>query len=132
MAKDDLRALRALIGRIASAVGPGSRSLEDSMGVGHGDVRQLVSGRRVLRASHLLGLASFLEINPAELFEAAYPEARTGARFKLAHWLGAPSPQFAAEGVAAGALAPEVEARMRVIAREEIAAARKRRGGSKE
>jgi len=127
MTKDDLNPLRLLIGRLAVAIGPGTRALEDAMGVGHGHVHQLISGRRLLRASHLVGLASFLEIDPAELFEAAYPEGR-GARLKLAHWLGAPTPPFAAEG--AGGITPDLEERMRVIAREEIAAARKRRGGS--
>lgn len=127
MTKDDLDPLRLLIGRLAVAIGPGSRALEDAMGVGHGHVHQLISGRRMLRASHLVGLASFLEIHPAELFEVAYPEGRN-ARLKLAHWLGAPAPSFAAEG--SGGLTPDLEARMREIAREEIAAARKRRGGS--
>jgi transcriptional regulator with XRE-family HTH domain len=123
MTKDDLDPLRLLIGRLAVAIGPGTRALEDAMGVGHGHVHQLISGRRLLRASHLIGLASFLEIHPAELFEAAYPEGR-GARLKLAHWLGAPTPSAAAEGIT-----PDLEERMRIIAREEIAAARKRRGG---
>lgn len=75
----------------------------------------------------MVGLASFSEINPAELFEVAYPGGRN-ARLKLAHWLGAPAPPLAAGG--AGGLTPDLEERMRVIAREEIAAARKRRGGS--
>ncbi len=129
MTKDDLNPLRLLIGRLALAIGPGTRALEDAMGVGHGHVHQLISGRRLLRASHLVGLASYLEINPADLFEAAYPEGR-GARLKLSHWLGAPTPPFAAEGAATGGITPALEERMRVIAREEIAAARKRRGGS--
>jgi len=129
MAKDDLGGLRSLLGRIAEAVGPGTRALEDAMGVGHGRIPQLVNGRRLLRASHLIGLADFLQIDPAELFDAGYPEGRRRARRKLADWVGSPTP-FAAKAAAASEIAPELEAKIRAIAREEIAAERKLHGGS--
>jgi len=130
MAKDKLGGLRSLLGRIANAVGPGTRALEDAMGVGHGRIPQLVNGRRLLRASHLIGLADFLEIDPAELFEAGYPEGRRRARRKLADWVGSVTPPLAAKGAPAGEIAPELEAKIRAIAREEIAAERKLHGGS--
>src|SRR5262245_47180710 len=106
-----------LIARIADAVGPGSRALEDAMGIGHGRIPQLISGRRLLRVSHLMGLADFLEIDPAELFDEGYPEGRLRARRKLSDWIGAPAPRFA--GNAEGAeIAPELDAKIRAIARD--------------
>ena len=122
----DLDSLRALIGRlIVNAGGPASRAIEEAMGIGHGRIPQVLSGRLPLRASHLTRLARYLEIAPSELFVLGCPEAERAARRKIEEWIGLPAPRFAAEPKKGG-ISTELEERIRQIAREEIAAPEKR------
>ncbi len=127
---NDLNSLCSLLGSLVDAAGgSSSREVETAMGVGHGRLRDVLSGRLSLRVSHLLGLARLLDLAPSEILALGCPESERTARRSIAEWLGPRTPRFAKEAADAE-LTPELEARFRAIAREEIEAAETRRRGA--
>jgi|SRR6185295_6205216 len=126
MADPDLKSLRNLLRRLAS--GRSSEVLEEAMGVGHGRLGRLLDGSMELRVRHLIGLARFLHVAPSELVKQGCPAAEEAAVRRLAEWIGPAEPPFAEKS--GQPLAADLEARMREIAREEIAAESARRSRS--
>lgn len=128
MSQDVLGPLRHLLQRAVQSTGVSPRRIEDAIGLGHGKLAQILNGTLDIRVRHLLRLAHFLSVPPAEFLELAYPETARNAQHRLGDWLGPMRPRFKQqEGAAAAAVTTgrdELREMMRGLLREELAALR--------
>lgn len=107
---DDLRTLRELIREALDRVRLSPKDLEDELGIGHGNLAHLLSGRLELRVRHLLSIARLLKVPPHQFLELGCPEATRAAARDLAVLVG--------RAKSASDLA---EDRIRAIVRDELA-----------
>jgi len=107
----DLKSLREMVRQAMDRTGLPKRRLEERLGIGHGTLEQLVSGRLEIKARHLLAIARFLRVPPHQLLELGCPEAEGAADQDLGTLLGLPA-RTAASDVP--------EERIRAIVREEL------------
>jgi len=89
MARNDIYSLRQVLRRAILAAGRPLRELEDAIGVRHGNLRLLMDGDAEIRIVHLLGLARYLGVPPADFLEAGCPKANAAAKRRLRNWIGA-------------------------------------------
>jgi len=86
----DLKTLHELVRQVVDQTRLTKRRLEEEIGLGHGTLEQLLSGRQDLRVRHLLALARLLRVAPHQFLELGCPEASAAAEHDLAVWLGRP------------------------------------------
>jgi len=89
MARNDIYSLRQVLRRAILATGRPLREIEDAIGVRHGNLRLLMDGDAEIRMAHLLGLARYLGVPPADFLEAGCPKANAVAKRRLRNWIGA-------------------------------------------
>jgi len=112
----DLKSLQETVRQALERTGLPKRRLEEELGVGHGTLEQLVSGRLEIKARHLLALARFLRVPPHQFLELGCPEAEGAADQDLGALLGLPVRE--ASRPEPEPAAPEE--RIRAIVREEL------------
>jgi len=64
----------ALLAELVVRSGPTQRDIERSLGVGHGWLRLLFSGKSELRVRHIFELAGLLGFTPGQFFRQLYPD----------------------------------------------------------
>jgi transcriptional regulator with XRE-family HTH domain len=112
----DLKSLQETVRQAMDRTGLPKRRLEEELGIGHGTLEQLVSGRLEIKARHLLAIARFLRVPPHQLLELGCPEAEGAANQDLGTLLGLPAREAARQEQE-----PAVpEERIRAIVREEL------------
>lgn len=128
MSQDDLGPLRHLLQRVVQGTGVSPRRIENAIGLGHGKLALILNGTLDIRVRHLLRLAHFLSVPPADFLELAYPETARNAQHRLNDWLAPMRPRFKQQPAEAAAAAPadqdELREMMRGLLREELAALR--------
>jgi transcriptional regulator with XRE-family HTH domain len=93
------------------------RALEDELGIGHGNLSHLLSGRLELKLRHLLSIARVLGVPPHRLVELGCPESLRAATRDVTDLVALP-----AGALRVGALtSEELEERIRAVVREELA-----------
>jgi transcriptional regulator with XRE-family HTH domain len=129
MPEDVLAPLRRILQLAVQRSGASMRRIEDSIGIGHGTLAQILNGTLDLRVKHIVRLAHFLSVPPADFLELAYPETARNAQHRLSEWIGPMRPRFKKEAAAQAAATPagrdELRETMRELLREELAAAKK-------
>jgi transcriptional regulator with XRE-family HTH domain len=110
----DLKTLHDLVRQVLDQTKLTKRRLEEEMGLGHGTLEQLLTGRQDLRIRHLLALARLVRVAPHQFLELGCPEAGAAAEQDLAVWLGRP------QEPARQAAAALPEDKVRAIVREEV------------
>lgn len=91
MIDDDLRSLRALLREAIASLRLTNREAEGAMGIAHGSLEALLSGKLELRVRHLLALAELLKVSPADFLALGCPTAEDEARHDLVEWLSPPA-----------------------------------------
>jgi transcriptional regulator with XRE-family HTH domain len=144
MSKDILAPLRRILQLAVQGSGVSMRRIEDAIGLGHGNLAHILDGQLDIRVHHLVRLARFLSVPPADFLELAYGEAARNAEHRLSDWIGPLRPRFkqqkAAEPPAVAAAAPppsapalpgrdDLREMMRSLLREELATLRDSEGG---
>lgn len=109
----DLKTLHDLVRQVLDQTRMTKRSLEEEIGLAHGTLEQLLSGRQDLRVRHLLALARLLRVPPHQFLQVGCPEATAAADQDLAVWLGRPSEP-------AKPAAPIPEDQIRALVRDEL------------
>jgi len=98
-----------------------ARALEDELGIGHGNLSHLLSGRLELKLRHLLSIAKVLGVPPHRFVELGCPLALRAATRDVTDLVGLP-----ASAARIGALtSAELEERIRAVVRKELADFRK-------
>jgi hypothetical protein len=114
----DLKNLRSLIREALSRTSLTTRTLEEELAIGHGNLTRLFSGDLELKVRHLLAISRLLGVPPHRLVELGCPEALAAATWDVTDLVEAAAP---ARGI--GHLTVEaLEERIRAIVREELAA----------
>src|SRR5262245_8800395 len=90
MADRDLKDLRALLRDAVVASRLSNREMERVLGIGHGTLEKLLDGRQDLRVRHIMALASYLKVSPADFFALGCPQAVRAAEHELSEWLTPP------------------------------------------
>ncbi|HEX3530143.1 MAG TPA: hypothetical protein VH988_24040 [Thermoanaerobaculia bacterium] len=114
----DLRQLRSLIREALGRSPLPARSLEDELGIGHGNLAHLLSGQLELKVRHLLSISRLLDVPPHRLIELGCPEALAASTRDVTDLVAATAP---ASGIAHLTL-DALEERIRAIVRDELAA----------
>jgi|GEM_PF-988562 len=114
----DLRQLRSLIRDALGRTSLTTRSLEDELGIGHGNLAHLLSGNLELKLRHLLSISRLLGVPPHRLIELGCPEALAAATRDVTDLVDAPAPARGIGHLTADAL----DERIRTIVRDELAA----------
>jgi transcriptional regulator with XRE-family HTH domain len=109
----DLKTLHDLVRQALDRTQLTKRRLEEEIGLGHGTLEQLLSGRQDLKVRHLLAIARLLRVAPQQLLELGCPQAGAAAEQDLAAWLGR-SPVPARQGATLS------EDRIRALVRDEV------------
>lgn len=120
MSDSDLRQLRGLIREALAHARVTHRSLESTLGIGHGNFGRLLDGSLELRVRHVLSIARALGVPPHQFLELGCPEALEEARRDLTEIVGSalpPERRLIALQTGAGSL----DERIRAIVREELA-----------
>jgi transcriptional regulator with XRE-family HTH domain len=125
MRDSDRRELLSVMRRAVEAAGGRKHDVEAAMGLSHGRLEHLWSGKLELRVRHLVGLAEFLGVPPSDFLATGCPHAQAAPR-RLAEWIGPAEPPFAATRSAPEtATAPVADEEcLRRLLREELAALR--------
>jgi len=113
MSARELSPLRAVLRRAVAAARLPVRTVEEALGLPRGKWGQLMSGRRILRVSHLLALARLLDVPPGDFLDLGLPEANRTADRRLSDYL-AQRPPFKAPDPA------DWETRVRDAVRREL------------
>jgi hypothetical protein len=114
----DLRQLQSLIREALGRTSQPTRSLEDELGIGHGNLAHLLSGHLELKVRHLLSISRLLGVPPHRLLELGCPEALAAATRDVTDLVETPAPS---KGI--GHLTLDgLEERIRAIVRDELAA----------
>lgn len=114
----DLRQLRDLIREALGRSPLTARSLEDELGIGHGNLTHLLSGQLEMKLRHVLSIARLLGIPPHRLIELGCPEALAAATRDVTDYVEAPAPSRGIRHLTGDAL----DERIRAIVRDELAA----------
>ncbi len=126
MRHDDLKNLRQVIRQVIRASGRRRRELEVVLGLGRGNLERLTDGTMELKVRHLLELAEFLAVPPADFLVLGCPETTAMAKRRLKDWL-APVRRAEEEGASAerplsrADIAEVVRAELAGVMREELA-----------
>jgi len=83
----DLQSLRALLREAIAATRLTSREAEEALGMAHGSLEGVLSGKRELKVRHILALAAVLRVPPADFFVLGCPAAQGAAHHELVEWL---------------------------------------------
>lgn len=75
----DLRQLLGLIQEALDRTHMTSRALEEELGIGHGNLKHLLSGRLELKIRHLLSISRLLGVPPHRFLEIGCPAALQSA-----------------------------------------------------
>jgi hypothetical protein len=113
----DQRQLLGLIRDALSRIPLTGRALEDELGIGHGNLGHLLSGRLDLKFRHVLSIARVLGVPPHRLVELGCPEALSAASRDITDLV-------AVSGTAAKPTtlsSEQLDERIRTIVREELA-----------
>jgi hypothetical protein len=114
----DLRQLRNLIREALGRTSLTTRSLEDELRIGHGNLAHLLSGQLELKLRHLLSISRLLGIPPHRLIELGCPDALAAATRDVTDLVEAPAPVRGIGHLTVDAL----DERIRAIVRAELAA----------
>jgi transcriptional regulator with XRE-family HTH domain len=91
---DQVANLLGLLRRMVGLCGASNRGVEEKLGVSYGYLSRLFAGAIELKARHVFEICEVLGVDPAELFQVAYPlPPRTRALGKLREIAGLPAPQ---------------------------------------
>jgi transcriptional regulator with XRE-family HTH domain len=93
MPNRELKPLRTVLARAVAAARLSTPTIEKALRLRRGGWEQILSGERILRASHLLGLARLLDVPPGDFLDLGLPEVSRIANRRLADWLE-PRPPF--------------------------------------
>jgi transcriptional regulator with XRE-family HTH domain len=107
----DLKTLHDLVRQALDRTQLTKRRLEEEIGLGHGTLEQLLSGRQDLKVRHLLVIAGLLRVPPQQFLELGCPQTSAAAEQDLAVWLGLPQ-EPARQGIP--------EDMIRAIVRDEV------------
>ncbi len=99
----DLRQLRSLIREALGRSAQPTRSLEDELGIGHGNLAHLLSGQLELKVRHLLSISRLLGVPPHRLIELGCPEALAASTRDVTDLVSATAP---ASGIGHVTLSP--------------------------
>ncbi len=113
----DQRTLRQVLREAVRALRMSNRALEDVLGIGHGNLEKLLSGKLDLRVRHLTAFAELMKVPVEEIMAAGFPGSAAEATRHLDDWIG--KPPAAGEARAAARLPPTLE-EIRELLREEI------------
>jgi len=72
---DEQARLLELLKELIARSGRTQREIERALGVGHGWLRLLLTGKSELKVRHIFDLAPLLGFTPAQFFHQAYPES---------------------------------------------------------
>jgi len=114
----DLRNLRSLIQEALGRSPLTTRSLEEELEIGHGNLTRLFSGQLELKVRHLLCISRLLGVPPHRLIELGCPDALAAATRDVTEIVQAPAP---APGIGQLSL-DALEERIRAIVRDELSA----------
>jgi len=114
----DLRQLRSLIREALGRSAQPTRSMEDELGIGHGNLAHLLSGQLELKVRHLLSISRLLGVPPHRLIELGCPEALAASTRDVTDLVAATAPASGIGHLTLDAL----EERIRAIVRDELAA----------
>src|SRR5688572_8856274 len=87
MRSTDLRTLRQVLREAIRVQGRSNRKLEEELGIGHGNIEKLLTGRAEIKVRHLLVLADLLDVPPGDFLACGCPEATAKARRRLTDWI---------------------------------------------
>jgi transcriptional regulator with XRE-family HTH domain len=113
MPNRELKPLRAVLARAVAAARLSSRTVENALGLRRGGWTEILSGKRILRVSHLLALARLLDVPPGDFLDLGLPKVNQAADRRVASWF---SPPFKPPAPAA-----DWEAAIRDAVRRELA-----------
>jgi len=119
MALDNLGTLRQVLREAVRAQGRSNRQLEEHLGIGHGNIEKLLSGRAEVKVRHLLVLAELLDVPPGDFLALGCPEATAKARRRLGDWI-APGLGADGGGAASAAAAPVSVEQLAELVREAV------------
>jgi len=88
MVDRDFQPFLKLLEQVVNASRAKTRDLERAMGLASGYLGKVLDGTIEIKVRHLVGLAKFLEVPPAEFLELGFPKLSGNTRFHLADWLG--------------------------------------------
>jgi transcriptional regulator with XRE-family HTH domain len=127
MRSPDLRTLRQVLREAIAAQGRSNRKLEEDLGIGHGNIEKLLSGRAEIKVRHLAVLAELLDVPPADFLALGLPEATARARRRLTDWIapeqrraGGQAPQRKTEGSASQAVVQVSTEQLAELVREAV------------
>lgn len=115
MSERDLRQLRGLLRDALAHLGMPTRTLEGTLGIGHGNLSHLLEGRLELRVRHLLSIARELGVPPHQFLQIGCPETTSAARRDLGDLIPTARKPAAPQPA-------DLDERIRAIVREELAA----------
>jgi transcriptional regulator with XRE-family HTH domain len=121
MADRDLKDLRALLRDAVTASRLSNREMERVLGIGHGTLEKLLNGTQDLRVRHILSLARYLKVSPADFFTLGCPQAVRTAEHDLSEWLTPPRRRQAEKEGALPRNPSELARMIRAAVQEEIA-----------
>jgi transcriptional regulator with XRE-family HTH domain len=118
----DLQQLSGLIREALGRTSLTTRALEQELGLGHGNLTHLLSGKLELKIRHLLGIARLLGVPPHRLVELGCPDALRAATQDVTDFIDLPA-AGTADGAISSLTLAALDARIRAIVRDELAAA---------
>lgn len=121
MKDKDLKDLRALLRDAVAASRLSNREMERVLGIGHVTLVRLLDGRQDLRVRHILALARYLKVSPADFFTLGCPQAVRTAEHDLSEWLTPPRRRQAEKDAAQPRNPDEISRMIRAAVQEELA-----------
>lgn len=120
MRSNDIKTLRQILREAMRASGRQRRELEVILGLGRGNLERLTDGTLEIKARHLLDLAEFLDVPPADFFIVGCPETTGKAHRRLTDWIAPGRSVEDARTPAAVAEPPMSRAEVAQLVREEL------------
>src|SRR5258706_11668754 len=117
----DLSSLRALLREAIAATRFTTREAEEALGMAHGSLERVLTGKLELKVRHILALAAILKVSPADFFVLGCPSANGAAQNEVIEWLSPPARR--AVKVAPTAKSSPLTDLVRTTIREELAQA---------
>ncbi|HSG39864.1 MAG TPA: helix-turn-helix transcriptional regulator [Thermoanaerobaculia bacterium] len=129
MTDRDLKELRALLRDAVVASRLSNRDVEEVLGIGHGTLERLLNGTLDLRVRHILALARYLKVSPADFFSLGCPQAVRAAEHDLSEWLSPPRRRQAEKDADLSRNPDELAKLVRAAVQEELANLRRSSNG---
>jgi transcriptional regulator with XRE-family HTH domain len=127
MSEKDLESFREVLREAVAGSQLSGRDAEDVLGIGHGTLGRLLNGTLDLRVRHVLALARYLKVSPADFFVLGCPDAVRAAEHDLVEWVTPPRRRKAGQKDLPRT-ADELAALIRSAVQQELAA-RERKDG---